>query len=87
MGSEVIASRPRLPLLRHSHDPVPHVSRVPLLADRVGGGEFNMVGTIGLMLTHPNTHFQAEDCMYSDQRVYDGRNKLNIRAKSSFVIN
>ena len=60
MGSEVIASRPRLPILRHSHDPVPHVSRVPLLADRVGGGEFNkrQLGVVlpGCVFTQPSTH-------------------------------
>ena len=41
MGSEVVPGRPRLPLLRHRHGPVPHVAQVPLFADGVGGGEFN----------------------------------------------
>ena len=42
MGGEVVAGRPGLPLLRHRHDPLPHVAQVPLLAHGVGGGELNM---------------------------------------------
>ena len=41
MGSEVVAGRPRLPVLCHRHGPVPHVAQVPLLSSGAGGGEFN----------------------------------------------
>ena len=74
MGSEVIPGGPRLPLLCHRHDPLPHVAQVPLLADGAGGGElmltYHKISEIGPHLTELN--YKVSPRLHESQRELGG---------------